>query len=107
MMKEKPRTNKQNNALHEMFEQLANELNDSGMYIGKIIDLNMPWNKDKVKELIWRETQKAMLGKTSTTKLTTREIDQVFEVIHEALSRKGIEIFFPSIQSKLDQERIK
>lgn len=95
----KPRTNQQNNALHLMFEQLANELNDRGMYIGQVIRFDAPWNATRVKELIWREVQKKMTGKQSTTELTTKEIDQIFEVIHQALASKGIEVDFPSIES--------
>lgn len=107
MKEEKQRTIRQNNALHKMFEILADELNDCGMYVSNVIKLDAPWNKDRVKELIWRETQKFMTGKTSTTELTTEEIDQVFEVIQKALAEKGIELFFPSIQSLLDKKRIK
>lgn len=104
---EKKRTEKQSRALHQMFEILAQELNDSGLYVGQVIRFDAPWNKERVKELIWRETQKFMTGKKSTTELTTKEIDQIFEVIHKGLADKGVEIFFPSIQSQLDQERIK
>lgn len=82
-----------------MFEQLANELNDRGMYIGQVIRFDAPWNATRVKELIWREVQKKMTGKQSTTELTTKEIDQIFEVIHQALASKGIYVDFPSIES--------
>lgn len=107
MKEERQRTLAQNRALHKMFEILADELNDCGMYINKVIKMEAPWNADRVKELILREVQKTMTGKTSTTKITTKEIDEIFEVIHKALAEKGVEIFFPSIQSQLDQERIK
>jgi hypothetical protein len=102
---DKLRTEKQNKALHKMFEILANELNDSGLYVGQVIRFDAPWNKDRVKELIWRETQKFMTGKTSTTELTTKEIDQIFEVIHKGLADKGIQIDFPSMESQLMEMR--
>ena len=96
---EKLRTNRQSRALHLMFQQLADELNDRGMYIGQVIRFDARWNGDRVKELIWREVQKKATGKVSTTELTTKEIDEIFEVIHQALSNKGIEIMFPSIET--------
>lgn len=100
------RTLKQNDALHLMFEQLATELNEQGMYIGQVIKFDAPWDKERVKELIWREVQKKMTGKKSTTTLTTKEIDQIFEVIHLALANKKIEIMFPSIETIMMKEKL-
>ena len=97
----KQRTPAQNRALHKMFQDLADELNGRGMYISQVIRFDAPWDKNRVKELIWREVQKKMTGKESTTELETHEIDQIFEVIHQALAQKGIEIDFPSINSML------
>jgi len=106
MKEEKLRTTKQNAALHKMFEDMATILNDKGLYIGQVIKVEAPWNKDRIKELIWREVQKKMTGKQSTTELTTKEIDQIFETIHLALATKGIDIVFPSIQSILLEQRV-
>ena len=97
-MEEKQRSLKQNNSIHQLFENIADELNDSGMYIGQVIRLDAKWNKERVKELIWRPTQEVLHNKKSTTQLTTKEIDEVFEVIHQALANKGIQIVFPSIE---------
>jgi len=103
----KLRTTKQNRSLHLMFSQLATELNENGQYIPKVIKLDAPWNAVRIKELIWRPTQKTLFGTTSTTQLTTKQIDQVFEVIHKALANVGIEIVFPSIESLAWKERLK
>ncbi len=101
------RTLTQNNSLHLLFEQLADVLNESGLYVGQIIKFDAPWNKDRVKELIWREVQKKMTGKDSTTTLTTKEIDEIFEVIHQAFTNKGIDIpMFPSIETVMMNERL-
>lgn len=86
---------------------ISDELNDSGMYIGKVINLEARWSKERVKELIWRPTQEWLYKKRSTKELTTKEIDEVFEIIHKALAEKGIEIEFPSLDSMLDNERLK
>ncbi len=101
----KLRTTKQNAALHKLFQELADELNDRGLYVGQVIRFDAPWDGPRVKELIWREVQKKVTGKQSTTKLTTREIDQVFEVIHRALSEKGVDIEFPSIETIMNKQR--
>ena len=101
----KQRTTTQNAALHLMFEQMATELNKGGQYINMVIKADAPWNAYRVKELIWREVQKKMTGKESTTQITTKEIDEIFEVIHLALANKGIQIVFPSIETLLLQQR--
>ena len=100
----KPRTLAQNRALHKMFETLADELNDRGKYISTVIRADARWDKNRVKELIWRSVQEKMFNKTSTTSLTTREIDEIFEVIQKALAEMGIQIMFPSIDSIMDRE---
>ena len=102
----KTRTTKQNKALHLFFSQLADELNDRGQYISKVIRIDAPWDGARVKELIWREVQKKMTGKESTTQLTTKEINEIFEAIHLALANKGIEIQWPAIETLIMNERI-
>ena len=105
---EKQRTLKQNNALHLMFDQLAEELNDIGAYIPRVIKMEAQWDGDRVKELIWREVQKRATGKVSTTMLTTKEIDEIFGIIHLAFANKGIEIPpFPSVETLMMEMRTK
>lgn len=96
------RTLKQNNALHMMFETGSQELNNGGMYISNIIRADAPWNAERFKELIWRPTQKLMTGKTSTTQLSTKEVDEISDVICRALGEKGIELRFPHIEAVMD-----
>jgi len=104
---DKLRTLKQNRALHKFFSELADELNDRGQYIGKVIKIDAEWNGDRVKELIWREVQKKMTGKTSTTQLTTKEIDEIFGVLHQAFASRGIDLQWPSIETLMMNSRIK
>ncbi len=101
---EKQRTDAQNRALHKYFQELADELNRRGMYISQVIKFDAPWDAARVKELIWRETQKKILGKDSTTELTTSEIDQVFEVIHRALAEMKVDVQFPSIETLIHNQ---
>jgi len=55
--------------------------------------------------LIWKPTQETLFETRSTTKLTTKQIDEVFEVIHQALANIGVEIQFPSIETQLMNQR--
>ena len=106
--KEKPRTLTQNSALHLMFEHLAQELNEAGWDMKKTLkqEVDIAWNKDMVKEYLWRPIQKAQLGKKSTTELTTKEIDEVFDTLTRYLGQKlGIEIMFPSIETLMLEQR--
>jgi len=95
---EKQRTPKQNNSLHEYFEQLAEELNDSGLDMRKVLKeaISIPWNKDTIKEYLWRPVQEAQIGKKSTTKLTTKEVDLIYNTLNRYLGEKfGIIVSFP------------
>lgn len=104
-VKSKQRSLLQNNALHKYFEELATELNNRGLYISQVIKVDAEWNKDRVKELIWRPTQEKVLQKKSTTELTTAEIDQIFKPIHKALAEMGCDVQFPSREELIHNNR--
>lgn len=94
------RTNRQNKALHVLFNLLAGELNENGLDMRKTLkpEVDIPWSGPSVKEFLWRPIQKAQLTKESTTELTTVEIDQVFDTINRHLGERfGLHIPFPSI----------
>lgn len=95
---EKQRTNRQNSALHEYFERLAEELNDSGLDMRKVLKeaVSIPWNKDTIKEYLWKPIEEAQLGKKSTTELTTKEVDLIYNTLNRHLGEKfGISVEFP------------
>lgn len=93
------RTLQQNKSLHKYCELVADELNEAGFDIKIAIKADVPWNKDRVKDLWWRELQKAQFGKKSTTQLTTLEIQQVYETMNRSLAGLGIHIAWPSLES--------
>lgn len=104
---EKQRTLKQNRALHLLFKHLADELNEAGLDMRKTLKPNVqiPWNGGTVKEYMWRPIMKTQLQKKSTTELTTKDIDEVFDTINRHLAiRFGLHVPFPSIESLMIEE---
>lgn len=106
------RTVKQNKALHVLFKLMADILNENGLDMRKTLkpSVEIPWSAQGVKEYLWRPIQKAQLAKISTTELTTKEIDDVFDTLNKHIGEKfGIHIPFPSIEDvilKYESEKI-
>lgn len=104
------RTSLQNKSLHLFFTQLADQLNEAGLDQRKVLKpgIEIPWDSRTIKEQIFRPVMKAQLGKESTTELTTKEVDQVFETLARHLANKfGITIEFPSIETIISKMREK
>lgn len=109
-MESKPRTQRQSNALHLYFELLAEALGEAGLDMRKTLKptIEIPWNKETVKEYLFKPIMKAQLNKESTTEMTTKEVDQVIETLNRHLGEKfGLHIPFPSIDSIMDRELLK
>lgn len=102
--KPRVRTVQQNKALHKYFELLAAELNGAGytvqLFLKHAIDLD--FDKNTVKELIWRPIQKALVRKGSTTELDkVTEIDLIYEHLNRHLGEKfGIHVPWPHYDKK-------
>lgn len=110
MDKEKIRTDKQNRALHLYFTHLAEALNENGLDMRKTLkpSIEIPWTPKTVKDYLWRPIMKAQVMKESTTELTTKEIDLVFDTLNRHLSEKfGLSVLFPSIEELMMENRIK
>ena len=97
------RTDPQNAALHLMFEQVAETLNDAGFdqqAVWEKRSVPVPNTKESIKEL-WRSIQKQMYpredGKEpSTTDLTTGQVGKIYDVFNEAMAEHfGIHVDFP------------
>ena len=77
------RTEQQNNAMHLWFRQMAEQLNDAG-YSNKHPfndQVEIPFTEGLVKEMLYKPIIKAMYQKTSTTRLTGRELSEAAEVL--------------------------
>ena len=94
------RSSQQNKALHVYFQLLADELNAGGYTVQLVLKekIDLDWDSTKVKELLWRPAQQAILGKKSTVDLRkTSEIDQVYDHLVRHMGEKfGITVPFPS-----------
>lgn len=100
----KKRTSLQNRSLHLYFRLLAEELNEAGFDMRRTLreDIDIPWTPDTIKEYLWRKVQRTQFTKTSTTKLTTKEITQIYETINRYIGEKfGIHVPFPSNEPPL------
>mgnify|MGYP002640005925 CR=1 FL=1 len=95
------RTNQQNRALHKYFDLLASTLNAKNLTVDVVLKPDTEWNKDTVKALVWKPIQEAVLGKQSTTKMTTKEVTEVYDVLNKALGEKlGVHVEFPHIEEE-------
>ncbi len=103
----KTRTNSQNNALHLYFSQLSEQLNNAGYTFTNVLEMEMPFTPELIKESIWKPTQKEMFGIDSTTKLNTEMINKLIDVFSLHFGQRGIFVEFPSWQgflNKLDSQ---
>lgn len=109
-MKEyKIRTLQQSKALHLYFTQLAEMLNDSGLDMRKVLrpSISIPWSGETIKEYLWKPVMEFQLQKSSTTEMTTKDIDEVYDTINRHIGEKfGITLEFPSMESLINKSRI-
>ncbi len=96
------RTLTQNAALHVYFKLISDALNDAGLDMRRVLKpaVDIPWDPKTVKDFLWRPVMKAQLGMESTTKMSTVDIDKVFDTLNRHLGEKfGIQEDFPSIET--------
>lgn len=100
----KKRTERQNNALHLYLTQVAETLDREGHTMQDVVKcitkVEIRPTMLNVKEMVWREIQKAQLGKVSTTDLSKQEdIDKVYDAMNKWLGHYfQIHIPFPSME---------
>jgi hypothetical protein len=82
--------------LHLYFTHLADALNEAGYNVQLVLKekVEIDWTPELVKEVLWRTTQKVLLGKISTKELSKQEdIDRITRHLGEKF---GIHVEFPS-----------
>jgi len=94
------RSSLQNAALHLYFTFCSNALNESGIefcYRGlKGIDIEIPWNSDLFKTMVWKPIQINLFDFESTTQLKTDQINQILDVLTRHFASIGLQINFPN-----------
>ena len=95
---DKNRSALQNRAMHVYFQNISTALNNAGFTFTDIFEDKVDgiaWTPQIVKDAMWRKVMEAQTGKTSTRDLTTSEVSQVFDILNQYLSSKGINVGFP------------
>lgn len=99
----KQRTLSQNAALHKYCELLAEALNDAGFDMRSFPwkeGVDIPWNKDMVKEYLWKPVMEVMTGKHSTTEMNTVDPSEIYEVVNRHIAQTtGVQVDWPSEES--------
>ena len=97
----KRRTSLQNRALHKWCELLAEALNDAGydcLEFYKLTEgkLDISWNKELVKDRLWRPYQKAMAGCESTADAEKMDYPEIYrEVSQRVAELTGVFVEWP------------
>jgi len=102
----KQRSLTQNAALHKYCDMTAKALNDGGFDFRVFIKEGypVPFNEFLVKEYLWRPIQKAITGKTSTTKPEKHEYSLIYDALNMKLAEHGLYIPWPSKDHEQDKK---
>ena len=86
----KKRTEQQNRALHKLFEQVADVLNDAGLDMKAVLkpEVDIPWTKESVKNHLWRPIQEIMIDVESTAECKTVDYKPIYDTLGRHLSEK-------------------
>ena len=82
------RTNQQSKLTHVYCQEVADVLNEHGITLQLAIkeQMDIPWDKDLVKRVLWHRVQAAMFDTTSTKDLTKEQVSRVGDVIAKHLA---------------------
>lgn len=98
----KTRTTKQNAALHLFFKQVSDLLNNAGATMESVGGMEIPFTETIIKEVFWKPIQLVMFDTSSTTKLTTEQMNDIVDIIALHVAEKiGESITFPSLESMI------
>ena len=103
-IKDTSRSDRQNNAMHLWFRQVAEELNDAGCWVKHPFSdtLEIPFTEVLVKEMLYKPIIKTMYDKSSTAKLTPTQLSEAAEVLMRWLSENK-QVYVPFPQQLKDQ----
>lgn len=92
------RTSLQNRALHLYLERLAEALDGAGYDMREVIKVPIKPTKENVKSEMLKPVLCALYpDKTSTTELTTTQMQELYEVMNQATAERfGVSVPWPS-----------
>ena len=98
------RTAQQNRAMWLFCKFMATELNDAGFthnYDSVLSDtvFKIPFTKDIIMEHYWRPVQEIMFKIKSTKNLNTQKMNDIVDVLVDAMADKGLVVEFPSMET--------
>ncbi len=94
------RTLSQNSALHLLFTNISDQLNELGEtfnytgFNGK--QMEMMFTPELIKNSLWRPIQIALFEIESTKDINTKQINQILDIITNFFAKKGIPVSFPN-----------
>jgi len=99
----KTRSLKQNNSLWLYFTLLAEALNGIGFDMRTLIkkEVEIEWTKDSVCQYLWRPLQKTMFQKKSTTQITTKDINDIYDNLNRIIierTKGEVQVDFPCLE---------
>ena len=105
----KIRTAHQNASLHLYLEWIAKALADSGQDMRTLVKIPIRPTMENCKENLFKPVMRAMYpDKKSTKDLTTKEMQNVYEVFNSAMSeRLGVGFDWPSEESLMWEQESK
>lgn len=86
------RTDAQNRAIHLYCAQLADALDREGHTLQNVVErikkAEIRPTQENIKETVFKPMAKALFGVDSTTKLTTSQVDRVYEMVNAFIGRE-------------------
>lgn len=68
-------------------------------------EIAIPWTMQSVKDSLWRPIQRALVHKQSTTNITGKDLNDVFDTLNRHLGERfGLHIPFPSMEALVTEE---
>jgi hypothetical protein len=95
----KKRSLSQNRALHLYFNMLSEQLNNAGYTFVNIMGIETHYTPELIKEMIWKPLQLSLYNIKSTSKINTKQINEIIDIFSLHFGEKGIYIEFPNYQS--------
>ena len=93
-----PRTNLQNNSLHQGLRSLGDEFNAAGLDMKKVLkpEVDIPWTEASVKKYMFNPISEVMFDGRTSSELNTIEIQEVWKVLMRHTGEKhGVTVDWP------------